>query len=72
MTPATLFPRYELMRQCWKQKSAERPSFTVIREQLQRMMLHHCPDLDMADARYSYAPCYDADSDKEMELESTL
>ena len=60
------------MQQCWKQKPAERPSFTVIREQLKRMMSRHRPDLDMADARYSYTPCYDLDSDKELELESTL
>ena len=60
------------MQQCWKQKPAERPSFTVIREQLERMMLGHRLDLDMADARYSYAPCYDAGSDEKMELESTL
>jgi len=60
------------MRQCWKEKPAERPSFTVTREQLERMLLPHCPDLDMADARYSYTRCYNADSDKELELESTL
>ena len=35
-------------------------------------MLHHCPYLDMADAEYNYAPCYDVDSDKETELESTF
>ena len=59
------------MRQCWNEIPAERPSFTVIREQLERMMLHHCPYLDMADAKYSYAPCYDSvDSDKETELEN--
>jgi len=50
---------------------AERPSFTVIREQLERMMLQNCPYLDMADANYSYAPLNDADSDKETEMEST-
>ena len=60
------------MRHCWKHEPAERPSFTVIWEQLERMMLRHGPNLDMADARYSYAACYDHDSDKEMELESTL
>ena len=60
------------MRQCWKENPAERPSFTVIREQEERMMLHHCPDMDMADARYSYTLCYNADSDKEMVQESTL
>ena len=60
------------MRQCWRENPAERPSFTVIREQLERMMLRHRPDLDMAEARYSYAPCYDLDGDKEMEMESTF
>jgi len=60
------------MRQCWMVNPAERPSFPVIREQLERMMLHHCPYLDMADAEYNYAPCYDVDSDKETELESTF
>ena len=60
------------MGKCWKQNPSERPSFTVIREQLERMMLNYCPGLDMVDARYSYTPCYDAGSDKEMELESTM
>jgi len=60
------------MRQCWKEKPAERPSFTVIREHLERMMLHDCPYLDMADAKYSYAPCYDTVSDERAELECTL
>jgi len=50
---------------------AEIPSFNVIREQLERMMLQHCPYLDMADANYSYAPLYDADRDKETEMESS-
>ena len=59
------------MRQCWKETPAERPSFTVIQEQLERMMLHQCPYLDMADVKYSYAPFYDVDSDKETELESS-
>ena len=45
----------------------------VIREQLERMMLQHCPYLDMSDANYSYAPYYDVDSDTETEIiESTL
>jgi len=60
------------MRQCWGEDPAERPSFTAIREQLERMMLHHCPYLDMPDADYSCAPYYDIDSDKETETESTL
>ena len=60
------------MRQCWKQKPGERPSFTVIWEQLEQMMLRQCPDLDVGDARYSYIPCYDPESDEKMELESTL
>ena len=60
------------MRQCWKENPAERPSFTVIQEQLERMMLHHCPYLDMADAYFSCTPCYDVDSDKETDLESAL
>ena len=60
------------MRQCWKGNPAERPSFTVIWEQLERMMLHNYPYLDMADANYSYAPYYDVDSDKETEAESNL
>ena len=72
MTPATHFPRYGLMRQCWKQTPIERPSFTVIREQVERMMLQNYPYLDMADAKYSFAPCYDVDSDKGTETESTL
>ena len=59
------------MRQCWKENPTERPSFTVIWEQLERMMLQHCPYLDMADAHDSYAPLYDADSDKETQMEST-
>jgi len=50
---------------------AKRPLFTVIREQLERMMLQHCPYLDMADANYSYASLYDADSDKDAQMEST-
>jgi len=62
---------YELMRQCWKENPTERPSFTVIRKQLERMMLKHCPYLDMADANYSYAPCYDVATDKGTELETT-
>jgi len=60
------------MRQCWKQSPAERPSFTVIRKQLERMMLHHCPYLDMADAYFSYTPRYNVDSEKEKDLESSL
>ena len=60
------------MQQCWKHEPAERPSFTVIREQLERLMLQCCPYLEMADARYSYSPCYDVDGDEKMELESTL
>jgi len=62
---------YELMRQCWMENPAERPSFTVIREQLERMMLLHCPYLVMANAKYSYAPLYNVDSDKETQMEST-
>ena len=61
-----------MMRQCWKENPTERPSFTVIREHLERIMLQSCPYLDMADANYSYTPLYDVDSDKETELESTL
>ena len=60
------------MRQCWKENPTERPSFMVIREQLERMMLQHCPYLDVSDANYSYAPYYDVDSDTETEIESTL
>ena len=60
------------MRQCWKENPAERPSFTVIRKQLERMMLQYCPYLDMADAKYSYTLHNGVDSDKETELESTL
>ena len=60
------------MRQCWKENPAERPAFTVIREQLERMMLQHCPYLDMADTHNSYAPLYEVDSDKEAELENTV
>ena len=60
------------MRQCWMENPAERPSFTVIREHLERMMLQNCPYLDMAAANYSYAPFNDADSDKETEMESTI
>ena len=59
------------MRQCWKDNSTERPSFTAIREQLERMMLQHCPYLDMADALNSYAPLNDAYSDQETQMEST-
>ena len=59
------------MRQCWMENPAERPSFTVIQEQLERMMLLHCPYLDMADTKYSYAPLYNVDSDKETQMEST-
>ena len=60
------------MQQCWKENPAERPSFTVIREKLERMMLRNCPYLDMADANYSYAPYYDTVSDEKTELESIL
>jgi len=60
------------MRQCWKQTPIERPSFTVIREKVERMMLQNCPYLDMADEKYSYTPCNDVASDKGMETESTL
>ena len=59
------------MQQCWKEKPTERPSFTAIREQVERMMLHHCPYLDMADANYSYAPLYETLSDEKTELETT-
>ena len=60
------------MRQCWKEKPSERPSFTVIREQIGLMMLQHCPSLDMADASYSDAPFYETlISDEKTELEST-
>ena len=71
LKPATLFLRYDLMQQCWKENPAERPSFTIIREQLERMMLQQCPYLDMADAHSSYTPLYEVDSDKETELENT-
>ena len=60
------------MQQCWKENPTERPLFTVIRDQLERMMLHHCPYLDMADASYSYIPAHDPLSDEKTELESTL
>ena len=60
-----------LMKQCWKENPAERPSFTVIREQLELMMLQHCPYLDTAGAQYSYAAFYDSDSDNETQMEST-
>ena len=59
------------MRQCWMENPAERPSFSIIREQLERMMLQHCPYLDMTDAKYSYAPLHDADSDKDTQMESS-
>ena len=59
------------MRQCWKEKPNERPSFTVIREQVERMVLHHCPYLDMADASYGYGPFYETLSDEKTELDST-
>ena len=59
------------MRQCWMENPAERPSFSIIRQQLERMMLQHCPYLDMADAKYSYAPLHDADSDKDTQMESS-
>ncbi|KAL9957968.1 hypothetical protein ACROYT_G034928 [Oculina patagonica] len=62
---------YEVMQQCWKEKPAERPSFTIIREQLERMMLRHCPYLDIADANYTYAPCCDSEPDEETEHENT-
>ena len=52
-----------MMRQCWKEDPAERISFTVIQEQLERMMLQHCPYLDMADAHYNYAPLNALDSE---------
>ena len=58
------------MQQCWKENPAERPSFTVIRRKLERMMLDHCPYLDMADVNNSYATLYDGD--KETQLESSL
>ena len=56
-----------MMRQCWKEDPAERISFTVIQEQLERMMLQHCPYLEMADTHYNYAPLNDADSETQME-----
>jgi len=59
------------MRQCWKGTPAERPSFNLIWKQLERMMLHHCPYLDMADAKNSYALGDDVETDKETELENT-
>ena len=59
------------MQQCWKEKPTERPSFTVIREQVERMMLHNCPYLDMADANYSFAPLYETLSDEITELGTT-
>ena len=60
------------MRQCWKETPAERPSFTVIRKQVERMMLQSCPYLDMADAKYNLVLCNDVDSEKEKDMESTL
>ncbi|KAL9957970.1 hypothetical protein ACROYT_G034930 [Oculina patagonica] len=62
---------YELMQQCWKERPAERPSFTFILEQLERMMLRHCPYLDIVDANYTYAPCCDSESDEETKQENT-
>ena len=59
------------MRQCWKEKPTERPSFTAIRDQVERLMLQHCPYLDLADANYSYAPLYETLSDEKKELERT-
>ena len=59
------------MQQCWKENPAERFSFTVIREQLEQMMLRHCPYLDMADGNYSYAPCDDILGDEKTEQETT-
>ena len=59
------------MRQCWKEKPAERPSFTAIRERVERMMVHDCPYLDMAEANFSYAPFYETLSDEKTGLEST-
>ena len=60
------------MRQCWKEKPTERPSFTVIRERVEQMMLHDCPYLDMDDANYSFAPLYETLSDENVELETTV
>ena len=60
------------MQQCWKENPYGRPSFTVIRDQLERMMLHHCPYLDITNANYSYIPAHDPLSDEKTELESTL
>ena len=59
------------MQQCWKENPSERPSFTVIQEQLEQMMLQLCPYLDMAGVQYSYAALYDADSNKETQMGST-
>ena len=59
------------MGQCWKENPTERPSFTFIKEQLERMMLQHCPYLDMSDVLYSYASLNNADSDKGTQIEST-
>lgn len=58
--------RYELMRLCWHEKPAERPSFTFIHEQLEQMMLRHCSYLDLSNAnQYCHAQCCDTDSDDE-------
>ncbi|CAH3159794.1 unnamed protein product [Porites lobata] len=55
---------YELMRLCWHEKPAERPSFTFIHEQLEQMMLRHCSYLDLSNAnQYCHAQCCDTDSD---------
>ncbi|PFX14962.1 Fibroblast growth factor receptor 1-A [Stylophora pistillata] len=62
---------YDLMRQCWKEKPSERPLFSSIREQLERMMLHQCSYLDLSDANYSHMPFSDTDSDKETMQKNT-
>ena len=60
------------MQKCWKENPADRPSFTFIREQLERIMLRHCPYLDIGDANYSHAPCCDSESDEEITQEITV
>lgn len=62
---------YDLMRQCWKEKPSERPLFSSIREQLERMMLQQCSYLDLSDANYSHMPFSDTDSDKETMQKNT-
>lgn len=59
------------MRECWREKPSERPSFPFIRKQLERMMLSRSPYLELTDVSYTHVAYSETDSDEDTIQENT-